>query len=1541
MSDTKTSFPNTPSGDANPAVTRALNVPFLVVSIVALGIVSAVLYQVRQWQVRRTAVALLQRADQLESNSEWFSAAEHIQRYVQLFPRADQERVRLAQVYEKGVKTPSQRDRAINLHYRAVGISSADQQLVLRRRLARLLLENQRFAEARAEAEKLLATLPFDSEGKEIRAKALWSLWENGALVREGLNRRPATIGEAGTNPVIIALEDAFEASPDNIALAVALANAYRDRELKAFDRANRALAANESANELSESERADLAVACLDKLVSQRPKNARAYLARSAYRMKWGIADAVADMEEALRLAPEDVTVLLVAADVARREGQRLQKADVTSKEGTVHLERARDFYRKCLAIEPTQALARLALGDTLLLLHQPAEAIEIWRAGLEEAKRDPLAIDYQLRLVNAWLGEDNLGEAQRSLEAIKKAIGDLPHNTPREAIRTLELEQDLRWGMLHLKRGQPKLAISFLKNVIIRQEQLGGKSDQSVRALLMLGAAYAELEDWVASGETYDRATIQEPSLVQAYLAASASWLMANEMDNALERAEQAVRLEPTSRSWFTLAKSLYQQQMLLSPAERVWSRLDQALATAQQRADDATLAEPWRVDLLMADCLLGREDDSLSAIQRTQDAMELLQRSESKYPTDLGFWAALPLAYQKMGAAAEADRCCDQLAQLPGGAQHAGLLQARLLLLRGQHQAAEKALLRITQGPDAVDADVAQRELIGIKLAQQDYSGGRALLEATLKQTPTDLNVLRRLADLDLESRKFEDVQRWEAAMLKCGPAGEAIALYFKIRRSLLVAKSAKDPILLAAIEDHADLMRLRPSWAEAVALGGLIEESQGNDEQAILAYQRAISLGEQRISIYERLIGLLERANRSSEAESYLTRLRSDVSVSHELTVYESTLELRRNQLDEAIEVAKKGVRTRPQDAKAHIWLGRMLLGKKLDKEAERCFQEAVKLKPEEFLPWKALFDFYLQTGDRAQATKILAMIPTKVRLKPADLSFVLAQCYEMLDKREQAAVEYAKALAANPKSTDILLRSANFYREVAPEKSLDYAQRAYELDPSSVPVRRMLAAVLSDRGRDSDWETIERLLSNSDTHLASEDNRYRAILLMRRGGMKNLTAALHILEELAARPDSRKDNDHLLLAQLYERQARLADSPATAQTLVEKAYEQLSSLANRTSQPAHLVALVEFAQRHKLAQSAEQGLAKISALVNDSTSSALLADYVRLNLAQGNVSEAERGLTSLEKAEPNALICVAFHAAILEKRNQSDEIERLVESAAERLVLVATRPEDKANLYFGLGELYLSLKMLGPAEKWYREMVKLNPKRFDRLVLVLTEQGRARDALQICRSHSDAKDLVPGALAAASVLASGKASRTEATEGETLLAAAYQQQPESLPLLSATATLRVIQGQSDEAVKMFEQMVKINGRDPLALNNLATLLAEQEGQRDQALRLIDQALLIAGREASLLDTKGTILWLKGDIEAAVANLEAATREPDADPRFRFHLALAYRDSNRTRDAKSELQRAISRDLDKQVLTSNEKKLLAELRTQLSL
>jgi tetratricopeptide (TPR) repeat protein len=172
------------------------------------------------------------------------------------------------------------------------------------------------------------------------------------------------------------------------------------------------------------------------------------------------------------------------------------------------------------------------------------------------------------------------------------------------------------------------------------------------------------------------------------------------------------------------------------------------------------------------------------------------------------------------------------------------------------------------------------------------------------------------------------------------------------------------------------------------------------------------------------------------------------------------------------------------------------------------------------------------------------------------------------------------------------------------------------------------------------------------------------------------------------------------------------------------------------------------------------------------------------------------------------------------------------------------------------------------------------------------------------------------------------------------QAQVLISDALTRYPKDLGLLYNTANLRYMQNQTEEAAKLYRRVVEINPRHVLALNNLATLLSEHPDQHKEALRLIDQAIEVTGSEAALFDTKGTILTCAHQSDKAVEFLKAAVDGPDSDPRYRFHLALAYKDLQEIDKARSELQVALQQDLDKQFLTTTEQKKLSELRSVLT-
>jgi len=167
----------------------------------------------------------------------------------------------------------------------------------------------------------------------------------------------------------------------------------------------------------------------------------------------------------------------------------------------------------------------------------------------------------------------------------------------------------------------------------------------------------------------------------------------------------------------------------------------------------------------------------------------------------------------------------------------------------------------------------------------------------------------------------------------------------------------------------------------------------------------------------------------------------------------------------------------------------------------------------------------------------------------------------------------------------------------------------------------------------------------------------------------------------------------------------------------------------------------------------------------------------------------------------------------------------------------------------------------------------------------------------------------------------------------------LFTQSLKEHPEDVNLLTMVAGTRVMQKRTDEAIDLYRRVVALKPKDLQALNNLATMLGEKSDTRQEALRTIDEAIGIAGRLPPLLDTKGTILLQDGKIEEAIELLKEATLGSEVDPRFLFHLSLAYQKAGKTDEARKALQKAREGKLMEQILTAIESKQLSELEQQL--
>ena len=261
-----------------------------------------------------------------------------------------------------------------------------------------------------------------------------------------------------------------------------------------------------------------------------------------------------------------------------------------------------------------------------------------------------------------------------------------------------------------------------------------------------------------------------------------------------------------------------------------------------------------------------------------------------------------------------------------------------------------------------------------------------------------------------------------------------------------------------------------------------------------------------------------------------------------------------------------------------------------------------------------------------------------------------------------------------------------------------------------------------------------------------------------------------------------------------------------------------------------------------------------------------------------------------------------------------------------------------KKEKEARLALNIGNLYSSVDQHPAAERWYRRLVELVPERYDLLALAIARQDRLAEAIRLCIQANESDDSARPAITLALILIGGGPSKEDFQLAEPVLTDAVRRHGDNAELLFDVANVRIAQQQTDGAVELYRQVIRIEPNHLLALNNLATLLSEDPDTRKESKEYIDRAIQIAGQQPGLLDTKAMLLVHDGEPDEAVPLLQKAAAVAKPDPRYNFHLAVAYHRIGETEKARDALGK-LDGGLADTILTEGDRKLRTELEQSL--
>ena len=271
------------------------------------------------------------------------------------------------------------------------------------------------------------------------------------------------------------------------------------------------------------------------------------------------------------------------------------------------------------------------------------------------------------------------------------------------------------------------------------------------------------------------------------------------------------------------------------------------------------------------------------------------------------------------------------------------------------------------------------------------------------------------------------------------------------------------------------------------------------------------------------------------------------------------------------------------------------------------------------------------------------------------------------------------------------------------------------------------------------------------------------------------------------------------------------------------------------------------------------------------------------------IAKGDHAALQKGFDALRK--PVQIPTLLIQDSVFQ--TQRKEYPAAIQQAEAALKI---NPRD-LRAVDALASAYVSQKLVGEAIAKVRERADAEPGsaqlRYYYATWLLKADRKEEARLALRKALEIDGAFVPARLTMAQVELADRAYDAARQEVNSVLRA----ETRNAPALMLAGVIEESSGNFDGAIQAYRKVREADATNPLAMNNLAYLLAEHGGDLDEALKYAEEAMRVAPESGDVADTLGWILFRRGMFDNAVRHLqEADKRRPAAVTKY--HLAMAY-------------------------------------------
>jgi putative PEP-CTERM system TPR-repeat lipoprotein len=810
------------------------------------------------------------------------------------------------------------------------------------------------------------------------------------------------------------------------------------------------------------------------------------------------------------------------------------------------------------------------------------------------------------------------------------------------------------------------------------------------------------------------------------------------------------------------------------------------------------------------------------------------------------------------------------------------------------------------------------------------QGNYNGAIVAYKNILEKYPNDMPAHMALGEAYLYSGKVDQASAQLALVVQASPDTPGIALL-----TAQIRNAERKPDL--ALEALAPLLESQDPPAEALEQAGHAMILKGQFSQAQQWYEKAVARSAQSSKARLGLAECLLQSGRLADAKSQLDEaLRTD-SKNRDVLFMLTRVQMLQNDEDGVIETYGKLTKYYPNDLRARYGEAFLRLSKKNDiKFAQTVAAELIKKFDKAPEGYKLDGLVHLTKHENEQAAD--AFLSASTRRHDLDTEIFLAQAYTGTGNLDTAITHLQTALSRYPDLTVPRRMLATIYmRQNRLDEAIAETQKIFEKSPSDETGERILAeALVEKREYDKGLEVFSRLsekqgeppivyekkgllLAMKGEDAAAEKELRRAVEL----GGAQLEPRMYLASFLATK--NRVDEAVEILgngdvegpgaalscnamAKLRLRQGRLDEATG----LLEKA---------KKIDPSVLTTYYNLAALHTAAGKLDQAAGEYeAALAVKPDDPRALAGASGCWEALGDMAKAQALLERAAKSRtPQASLALAnFFIRHSENPNALTVLENCLDATPDAIpawllkskLLAAGGDQAKAiaaldrvetlNQRLGLLEkskYYLSQKNPSKALEIAGKLKDMNPHSGDyylplaEIQQIAGQPDAARTTLMTALREDPGNSKVFAALA-----------EIEAKLGHTREALAFLDQAAAAGMdPSAVHTSKGLifhhDGNPKAAEDQYEEALRYKETQPIALNNLAMIYADQKGNETKALELAVRACSLQSGNASLLDTLGYALLKNGRGKDAVSVLERAKKITPDNPDIDKHLAIA--------------------------------------------